>query len=192
ASAEPGSVYVGESTRRATEQTIVYEEAGALELKGKEGPVSVWKARRVVSGLRGSLKSEGLEAPFVGRERELRQIKDLFHTCAEERKAHLISVTGIAGIGKSRLGWEFYKYFDGLPQLTYWHRGRCLAYGEGVTYWALADMLRMRCRIAEDEEPASALAKLRAALEEHVADPDERSFIEPRVAQLLGLGEQEH
>jgi len=105
--AEPGTVYVGESTRRSTEQTIVYEDAGAFELKGKEGLTPLWKAQRVVSGLRGSLKSQGLEAPFVGRDRELRQIKDLFHACADERKAHLVSVTGIAGIGKSRLNWEF-------------------------------------------------------------------------------------
>ena len=189
--AEPGTVYVGESTRRTTEQTVVYEEAGAFELKGKDGLVPLWKALRVVAGARGSLKSTGLEAPFVGRERELRQIKDLFHTSADEKKAHLVSVTGIAGIGKSRLAWEFYKYFDGLPQLTYWHRGRCLAYGEGVTYWALADMVRMRCRITEDEEPASALAKLRETVEEHIADPEERQFVEPRVAQLLGLAEHE-
>ncbi len=189
--ADPGAVFVGASTRRATEQTVVYEEAGAFELKGKDGLLPLWRALRVVSGARGSLKSTGLEAPFVGRDRELRQIKDLFHTCAEERKAHLISVTGIAGIGKSRLGWEFYKYFDGLPQLTYWHRGRCLAYGDGVTYWALADMVRMRCRIVEDEEPATALEKLRATLEEHIPDPEERRFVEPRVAQLLGLVEQE-
>ena len=189
--AEPGTVYVGESTRRTTEQTVVYEEAGAFELKGKDGLVPLWKALRVVSGARGSLKSTGLEAPFVGRERELRQIKDLFHTSADEKKAHLVSVTGIAGIGKSRLAWEFYKYFDGLPQLTYWHRGRCLAYGEGVTYWALADMVRMRCRITEDEDPVSALAKLRATIEEHIADAEERRFVEPRVAQLLGLAEHE-
>ena len=189
--AEPGTVLVGESTRRTTEQTVVYEEAGAFELKGKEGLTPLWKALRVVSGARGSLKSEGLEAPFVGRDRELRQIKELFHASAEEWKAHLVSVTGIAGIGKSRLAWEFYKYFDGLPQITYWHRGRCLAYGEGVTYWALADMVRMRCRIGEDEEPASALQKLRSTLEEHIPDPEERRFVEPRVAQLLGLAEQE-
>src|SRR3954454_9783948 len=189
--ADPGTVYVGAATRRATEQAVVYDEAGAFELKGKEGLTPLWRALRVVSGARGSLKSSGLEAPFVGRARELRQIKDLFHTCAEERKAHLISVTGIAGIGKSRLGWEFYKYFDGLPQLTYWHRGRCLAYGEGVTYWALADMVRMRCRIAEDDEPAAALGKLRAAVEEHVPNPEERTFVEPRLAQLLGLGDNE-
>ncbi|MGZ4308230.1 MAG: adenylate/guanylate cyclase domain-containing protein [Gaiellaceae bacterium] len=191
AAAEPGSVLVGEATRRTTEQTIVYEEAGSFELKGKEGPVSLWKARRVVSGLRGSLKSEGLEAPFVGRDRELNQIKDLFHSCAEERRAHLISVTGIGGIGKSRLAWEFYKYFDGIAETVYWHRGRCLPYGEGVTYWALADMVRMRCRIAEDEEPAVAARKLRTALEEHIPDPDERAFVEPRLGQLLGLAEHE-
>src|SRR5712691_9528968 len=100
--AQPGAVYVGESTRRATEPTIVYEDAGAFELKGKEGSTPLWRALRVVSGVRGSLKSHGLEAPFVGRDRELRQIKDLFHASAEDRKPQLVSITGIAGIGKSR------------------------------------------------------------------------------------------
>jgi class 3 adenylate cyclase/tetratricopeptide (TPR) repeat protein len=188
-SAEPGSVYVGDSTRRATEQTIVYEEAGSFELKGKTGLTPLWKAHRVVSGLRGSLKSHGLEAPFVGRDRELRQIKDLFHTSADEKRAHLVSAIGIAGIGKSRLAWEFYKYFDGIAEPVYWHRGRCLSYGEGVTYWALADMVRMRCRIGEDEDPASAQAKLRTTLQEHILDPDEREFLAPRLAHLLGLAE---
>ncbi|HEY6068170.1 MAG TPA: adenylate/guanylate cyclase domain-containing protein, partial [Gaiellaceae bacterium] len=189
--AEPGSVYVGESTRRATEQAVFYEDLGSFELKGKEGLTPLWKAERVISGVRGTLKSQGLEAPFVGRDRELRQIKDLFHTCAEEKRAQLVSVTGIAGIGKSRLSWEFYKYFDGIAQSVYWHRGRCLAYGEGVTYWALADMVRWRCRIAEDDPAASALEKLQATLAEHLSDPDERRFVEPRLAHLLGLGERE-
>jgi class 3 adenylate cyclase/tetratricopeptide (TPR) repeat protein len=189
--ADPGAVFVGDATRRATEQTIVYEDAGTFELKGKEGLTPLWKAQRVISGLRGSLKSHGLEAPFVGRDRELRQIKDLFHVTADERKAHLVSVTGIAGIGKSRLGWEFYKHLEGIAPTTYWHRGRCLSYGEGVAYWALADMVRMRCRIAEDEEPASAQSKLRATLEEHILDPDERSYLEPRLAHLLGLAEHQ-
>ncbi len=185
--AEPGSVFVGESTRRASEQALVYEAAGSFALKGKEGETPLWRALRVVSGVGGSLKSEGLEAPFVGRDRELRQIKDLFHVCAEERRTQLVSVTGIAGIGKSRLAWEFYKYFDGLSQIVYWHRGRCLAYGEGVTYWALADMVRMRCRIAEDDPQEEGLRKLEAALDEHLLDPEERRFVEPRLAQLLGL-----
>jgi predicted ATPase/class 3 adenylate cyclase len=188
--AEPGTVLVGGSTRQATEAAIAYLDAGSHQLKGKAEPVPLWRAQRVVSGRQGALKSQGLEAPFVGRDRELRQIKDLYHASADEKKAHLVSVTGIAGIGKSRLAWEFYKYFDGLVENVYWHRGRCLSYGEGVTYWALADMIRMRCRIGEEEEPASAAAKLHATLEEHILDADERSFVEPRLAQLLGLAEQ--
>jgi class 3 adenylate cyclase/tetratricopeptide (TPR) repeat protein len=190
--AEPGQVYVGEATRRATEQAIVYESAGSFELKGKDGLTLLWRAVRVVSGVGGTLKSHGLEAPFVGRDRQLQRIKGLFHTTAEEGRAQLVSVTGVAGIGKSRLAWEFYKYFDGLAQLVYWHRGRCLAYGEGVTYWALADMVRMRCRIAEDEAPETALPKLQATIEEHLLDPDERRFVEPRLAALLAIGDLEN
>ncbi len=189
--APPGGVFVGEGTRRATEQAVVYESAGSHEVRGKTGLVPVWRALRVVSGNRGTLKAEGLEAPFVGRDRELRLLKELFHASAEERKAFLVSVTGIGGIGKSRLGWEFFKYIDGLPQTTLWHRGRCLAYGEGVTYWALADMVRMRCRIAEEEEPVSALAKLQATLTEYLLDEEERRFVEPRLAHLLGLEERQ-
>ncbi|HET7045798.1 MAG TPA: adenylate/guanylate cyclase domain-containing protein, partial [Gaiellaceae bacterium] len=189
--AAPGAVYVGEATRRASERAIAYEDAGEHELKGKEGAVRLWRALRVVSGVGGTLKSEGLEAPFTGRDRELRLIKELYHACAAERKAHLVSITGIAGIGKSRLGWEFYKYFDGIVEEVWWHRGRCLAYGEGIAYWALADMVRMRCRIAEDEPAEEALRKLSATLHEQLLDEGERRFVEPRLAQLLGLGEAE-
>src|SRR2546421_3771488 len=106
--AEPGSVFVGDATRRATEQVIAYEPAGEHELKGKQERVPLWRAQRIVSARRGEVTSDGLEAPFIGRERELRQLKELFHACSEERKAHLVSITGVAGIGKSRLAWEFY------------------------------------------------------------------------------------
>jgi class 3 adenylate cyclase/tetratricopeptide (TPR) repeat protein len=188
AAADPGTVVVGEATRRATEATVAFEDAGEHELKGKSEPVPLWRALRIVAGARGTLKSQGLEAPFVGRDRELRLIKDLFHASADERKAHLVSVTGIAGIGKSRLGWEFYKYFDGIVETVWWHRGRCLAYGEGVTYWALADMVRMRCRIAEDEGEETGVGKLRTTLEEHILDAEERAFVEPRLLRLLGWG----
>jgi class 3 adenylate cyclase/tetratricopeptide (TPR) repeat protein len=187
--ADPGTVLVGETTRRASEQAIVYEAAGAQELKGKAEAVEVYRALRVVSGRGGELKSIGLEAPFVGRDRELKLIKELFHASAQDRRAHLVSVTGIGGIGKSRLTWEFYKYFDGIVELVWWHRGRCLAYGEGVAYWALADMVRMRCRIGEEEDAETARRKLRATLEEHLLDAREREFVEPRLAHLLGLEE---
>jgi class 3 adenylate cyclase/tetratricopeptide (TPR) repeat protein len=188
--AEPGSVLVGEATKRASEPTIAYRDAGSHELKGKEEPVPLFRAIRVVSGRQGALKSTGLEPPFVGRDRELRLVKELFHASADETTAHLVSAMGIAGIGKSRLAWEFYKYFDGLADTVYWHRGRCLAYGEGVTYWALADMIRMRCRISEDDDNKTARSKLEAALDEHLLDADERRFVEPKLASLLGIAEE--
>jgi class 3 adenylate cyclase/tetratricopeptide (TPR) repeat protein len=185
--APPGAVFVGEVTHRATEAAIAYVDAGTHELKGKAEPAHLWQASRVVAGAGGAKRSTGLEPPFVGRDREFRLIKELFHAAAEEQKAHLVSVVGIAGIGKSRLTWEFEKYVDGLATETWWHRGRCLSYGEGVAYWALAEMVRSRCGIAEDEDPASALAKLHATLDAHVPDAEERRWVEPRLAHLLGL-----
>jgi class 3 adenylate cyclase/tetratricopeptide (TPR) repeat protein len=190
AEAAPGTVLVGDATRGATEAAVVYEDIGDRSLRGKAEPVRLWRALRVVAMRGGAQKSEGLEAPFVGRDRELRLIKDLFHASAEQRKAHLVSVVGIAGIGKSRLCWEFFKYIDGIAELVYTHRGRCLAYGEGVTYWALAEMVRMRARITEAEDPASALAKLQACLVEFIPDAEERRWVEPRLAQLLALEER--
>jgi predicted ATPase/class 3 adenylate cyclase len=189
--AEPGTVVVGEATKRATEAAIAYEDAGAHELKGKAEPVPLYRALRVTAGRAGALKSVGLEPPFVGRERELRLVKELFHASADERKAHLVSVLGVGGHGKSRLVWEFFKYLDGLAVFAFWHRGRCLAYGEGVTYWALAEMVRMRAEIAEGEEPAAARMKLREAVAEHVSDEGERDWVEPRLAHLLGLEERQ-
>ena len=188
--AEPGTVLVGDSTRRATESSIVYQDAGVHEMKGKAEPMRLWRAGRVVAGRRGALKSTSLEAPFVGRDRELRLMKESVHASAEEKRAHLLSVIGIGGIGKSRLAWEFEKYIDGLVENFPWHRGRCLAYGEGVTYWALAEMVRMRARIAEAEDPSTAVPKLRATIEQYVKDPEEREWIEPRLAHLLGLEER--
>ena len=187
--AEPGTVLVGDSTKRSSEAAIAYDNAGEHELKGKAEPVQLWRALRVVAGARGLMRSAGLEAPFVGRDRELRLVKGLFHASAEETRAQLVSVTGIAGIGKSRLAWEFEKYIDGLAEDAFWHRGRCLSYGEGVAYWALAEMVRMRCGIFEDEEPTAAREKLRATLEQHLPDGDERCWVEPRLAHLLGLEE---
>jgi tetratricopeptide (TPR) repeat protein len=187
--AEPGSVLVGETTRRATEAAITYADAGSHELKGKAEPVQLWRALRVVAGRGGSMRASSLEAPFVGRARDLRLVKELFHASVEEEKAQLVAVVGVAGIGKTRMSWEFEKYIDGLADDVWWHRGRCLSYGEGVAYWALAEMVRSRCEILEDEEPGSARAKLRAAVEKYIPDTDEQRWVEPRLAHLLGLEE---
>jgi class 3 adenylate cyclase/predicted ATPase len=188
--AEPGSVLVGEATRRATEAAVAYEDAGTHRLKGKDEPVRLWRAIRVVGTRKGALRAEGLEAPFVGRDREMRMVKELFHASADEGKAHLVSVTGVAGVGKTRLSWEYERYVDGLAEDVWWHRGRCLAYGEGVAYWGLAEMVRSRAGIVEAEEPESALAKIRSTVAEHIADPEERKWVEPRLSHLLGLEER--
>ncbi|MGA7989200.1 MAG: adenylate/guanylate cyclase domain-containing protein [Candidatus Dormiibacterota bacterium] len=187
--AEPGTVFVGDGTREASEAAIVYENAGAYELKGKPEPVHLWRAARVVAAFGGALRPTGLEPPFVGRDRELRLLKELLHGTGEEATARLMSITGVAGVGKSRLAWEFFKYVDGLTETIWWHRGRCLAYGEGVAYWALNEMVRMRAGIIENEPPESARAKLRASVEEFVSDPEERRWVEPRLAHLVGLEE---
>jgi class 3 adenylate cyclase/tetratricopeptide (TPR) repeat protein len=185
--AAPGDVYVGEATKRASEAAIAYEHAGSHELKGKAEPIDLWRAIRVV-GLRGGvMTSSALEPPFVGRDRELRLVKERFHATADEGRAGLVSVIGVGGIGKSRLAWEFEKYFDGLAEDAWWHRGRCLAYGDGVAFWALAEMVRGRAGILEDEDSASASAKLRAIVDRLIPDASERRFVEPRLAQLLGL-----
>ncbi len=185
--AEPGTVLVGEATRRSSEAAIAYVDAGGHEMKGKADPVPLWEALRVVANRGGEGRSASLEAPFVGRDRELRLLKDVFHATADEGRAHLLSVVGVAGIGKSRLAWEFEKYNDGLAQDAWWHRGRCLSYGDGVAYWALAEIIRMRARIAEDEPIEDALAKLGVVLDEIVPDPSDRAFVEPRLQHLLGL-----
>ena len=188
--ARPGSVLVGDVTKRATEAAIAYADAGSHELKGKAESVALWQAVRVAAPRRGEGRAAGLEAPFVGRSAELRLVKDLFHASSDEARARLVSVVGVAGIGKSRLSWEFEKYIDGVAATVWWHRGRCLSYGEGVAYWALAEMVRGRAKIVDDESQEIATAKLRAVLELHVPDPAERDWIEPRLLQLLGMSDR--
>ena len=187
--APPGTVLVDESTWRAASGAIAFAEVGALSLKGKEEPVQAWRALRVVAQRKGVGRSEGLEPPFVGRGEELRLIKDLLHATAGEQRAHLLSVTGVPGIGKTRLAWEFRKYVDGLAETVYWHEGRSPAYGDGITFWALGEMVRMRAGIGESEEAASSKSKFAACVAEFVSDEGERRWVEVRLAHLLGLAE---
>ncbi len=187
--ATPGSVFVGEATYLATNHAVAFSEIGQMALKGKDEPVRAWRALRVVSKTRGAERPEGVEPPFVGRDEELRVLKDALNSLRRDRRARLISVTGIPGIGKSRLAWEIHKYADGVVDNFYWHHGRSPAYGEGVTFWALAEMVRMRAGISEDEEQASARAKLAETIADFVVDPEERIWIAPRLSHLLGLAE---
>jgi class 3 adenylate cyclase/predicted ATPase len=185
--AAPGTVLVDDVTRRASEAAIAYEDAGEHRVKGREQPVHAWTALQVVAGTGGARRGAGLEAPFVGREHELAQVTDCFEESAEHRRARLVTVVGEAGSGKSRLLWEFFKYLDGVERVVRWHQGRCLSYGDGVAYWALAEMVRARAGIAEEEGPDTARAKLDEAVGLYVADDRERQLVLPRLAHVLGL-----
>ncbi|MBA2314210.1 MAG: AAA family ATPase, partial [Chloroflexi bacterium] len=185
--APAGSVLVGDRTRLASAGAIAYEPAGEQLLKGKAAPVAAWRALRVVARVGGAGRSETLEPPFVGRQGELRMLKDLFHGVGEERRPRLVSVIGQAGIGKSRLAWELQKYLDGVKEVAYWHQGRCPAYGEGVSFWALSEMVRQRAKIAEGDDPETATERLHAMLADFVPDEAERRWLEPAVRELLGL-----
>jgi class 3 adenylate cyclase/tetratricopeptide (TPR) repeat protein len=187
--APPGAVLVGESTQRAAAAAIAFEEAGEQLLKGKAAPVPAWRALRVVAERGGRNRSEGVEAPFVGRDEELRLLKDLFHATVREGRARLLSVTGQAGIGKSRLAWELEKYLDGLAGEVARHHGRSPAYGEGITFWALAEMVRGRAGIAESDDDRTSREKLATALAGDVPDEADRGWVAPRLGALLGIEE---
>ena len=142
AAAEPGQVLTDAATQRLAGSAVGFADAGEHALKGKAEPARLWRATRVVSAVGGAQRVDGLEAPLTGRDVELRTVKDLFHAAADRRVPRLVLVSGPAGVGKSRLGWEFEKYADGLAAEVWWHRGRCLSYGEGVAFWALAEIVR--------------------------------------------------
>ena len=146
-------------------------------------------------GSAAAQRADGLEAPLTGRDRELRLVKELFHGIEESRRPALLVVDGEAGVGKTRLGWEFEKYVDGLNYLARWHSGRCLAYGEGVAYYALAEAIRARLESlastdddTEDTHEENQPELLELGLARYVTDPAEREWLRPRLGALLGIG----
>ncbi len=187
--APPGTVLVGETTKRAASGAIAFEAAGDQLLKGKPAPVPAWRALRVVAERGGAGRAEGVEAPFVGRDDELRLLKDFLHATSRERRVRLLSVTGQGGIGKSRLAWEFLKYIDGVSETIYWHQGRSPSFGEGLTFWALGEMVRRRAGLREGDDAATTHERIAATLTEFVDDEDERRRLEPALLSLLGVGD---
>ena len=185
--APPGAVLVGKSTFRAAQRAIVFEDAGQQTLKGKAGLEAAWRAIRVVAERGGRNRADTLEAPFVGRDEDLRLIKDLFHATGREQRIRLVSVMGPAGIGKSRLAWELMKYVDGHVEDVYYHSGRSPAYGDGVTFWALGEMVRARAELLETDDEATTRAKIRDTVARWIADEAERRWVEPALLTLLGI-----
>jgi class 3 adenylate cyclase/predicted ATPase len=185
--AQPGVVLVGEATMRAASSAIAFEEAGEQQLKGKAAPVAAWRALRVVAQRGGEGRSALPEPPFVGRHDELRELKELIATTGRDRRTRLVSITGPAGIGKSRLAWEVEKYIDGIDESIYWHRGRSPSYGEGVTFWALGEMVRRRAGLSEADDPTTTRTRIAATVAEYVASEEDRHWVEPALLTLLGL-----
>jgi class 3 adenylate cyclase/tetratricopeptide (TPR) repeat protein len=186
--APPGAVIVGEATERATSRAIAFERVGEQALKGKAASIPAWRAVRVIAQVGGRNRAETLEAPFVGRDDELRLLKDLFHATTRERRARLVSVIGPAGIGKTRVAWEFSKYTDGLIEVSSFHDGRSPAYGDGISFWALGEMVRREAALLETDDEPTTRARIAQTVAEHVSDEAERGWIEPALLALLGIG----
>lgn len=186
--AAPGTVNVGSATEAVSRTAIDYEYLGEEELKGKSEKVPVWRAVRVAA-MREGRADDVRNPPFVGRERELRMMKDALAGVETDQRSRLLSIIGEAGIGKTRLAEEFRNHIDGYAQTIYWHWGRSPSYGDGVTFWALGEMVRRRAGIVDGEDPARSRTRLRTMITEFVPSEDDRQWIEPRLAGLLGLAE---
>jgi class 3 adenylate cyclase/tetratricopeptide (TPR) repeat protein len=178
-------VLVDEATREAAGEAAAFEAVGSLSLKGRSAPITAFRVAGEGVASRG--RRHGIHSgPFVGRDRELRELVELFNGVARDGRSRLVSVTGIAGIGKSRMAWELQQALDELPGPVAWHSGRAPAYGDDVTFEAVAEMVRRRIRVDDATEPQLAMRQLAGALLELVRDPDERRWLEPRIAVLLG------
>src|SRR5918999_6424918 len=185
--APAGGVVVGEVTFRATRRQFDYQELGAVQVKGKADPVPVWR-------LQGARSRTGIEAirragttPFVGRRAELDLLKGLFEQTLTDRTVRLVTVVGEPGVGKSRFVAELAASVDDRPQLITWRQGRCLPYGDGITFWALGEIVKAQAGVLESDPPAEVSAKLEAAVADLLGDPSERGWVRARLAPLLGI-----
>src|SRR2546430_5368371 len=168
--AEPGQLLLGPGAHRLTLGRVEVEDLGPMEMKGLAAPVWTWRALGT-DGSGGARALQALEAPLVGREAELDLLQNTYERALRDRRAHLFTIYGEAGVGKSRLAREFTGSVEGATVLP----GRSLPYGEGVTYWPLAEMVKCAAGIADDDPLDVAIEKLRAFCEDEA------------VADLLGL-----
>jgi class 3 adenylate cyclase/tetratricopeptide (TPR) repeat protein len=190
AAASPGSILVDEATYRATERAIDYAAQELVEAKGKAEPIAVYEALEARSRF-GVDVDHRPETLLVGRERELALLVDAFGRAREERQPQLVTLVGVPGIGKSRLVYELSRITDEDPELITWRQGRCLPYGEGVTYWAVGEMVKAEVGVLENDRADEAGEKLRRAVGELVEAPDDAIWVERHLRPLLGLGAQE-
>ena len=168
-------ILVGEHTFKATERQIDYREIEPIEAKGKADPVPVWEALEARSRLGIDLGGAG-KAALVGRDRELDLLVDTLTRSRRERSTQLVTLVGVPGIGKSRLVHELLRIVDEDDELITWRQGRCLPYGEGVSYWALGEIVKAQAGILESDSADPAAAKLEDAVA-RLPDEGERAWV---------------
>jgi class 3 adenylate cyclase/tetratricopeptide (TPR) repeat protein len=183
-----GGVVVGELTHRSTGDVIEYEELPPIGVKGKDEPVPIWRAIAARSRFGVDIEP-GASTPLIGRSGELSLLQGLFERVLRDQTPQLVTLSGEPGVGKSRLTREFRTFIDDLPDLVSWRQGRCLPYGEGITFWALGEIVKSHAGILENDAPAEAAAKLAVAVEV-VEDEREREWIQARLGPLVGLGDE--
>ena len=183
--APPGSLVVDEVTHRATRDVIAYEELEPVSVKGKEEPIPMW--RGVHARARFGVDAEpAVRTPFVGRAHDLRLVTDAFERAVRESSVQLVTVVGEPGVGKTRLVAEFGRYVDARSELVSWRQGRCLPYGEGITFWALGEAVKAEAGILESDSAEQAAAKLQIAIEATIHDQSEQGWFAARLAPLVG------
>ncbi|HEX5936626.1 MAG TPA: adenylate/guanylate cyclase domain-containing protein [Actinomycetota bacterium] len=181
-----GGVVVGELTHRATDGPIEYEELEPVEVKGKEGRIRLWRVVGARSRFGVDIEA-GTSTPLVGREHELGLLQQLYRRAAGDRAVQLVTVSGEPGVGKSRLVREFRSFIDDEPELIVWRQGRCLPYGEGITYWALGEVVKAHAGILENDDAEETAGKLATAVAIVVEEDAERDWITARLRPLVGL-----
>ena len=182
-------VLVGEMTYRATAHLIEYRAADPVQAKGKSQPVPVWEA----VALRQRFGTDVEQAPLaalVGRDRELDALRGALARARQEREPQLVTVIGVPGIGKSRLVAELFTLVDADPELILWRQGRCLPYGEGVTYWALGEMAKAQVGILESDSADEATRKLNESMASLFPNPTEAEWVAGHLRPLVGLSSQ--
>jgi class 3 adenylate cyclase/tetratricopeptide (TPR) repeat protein len=163
--AEPNEILVGAGVHRLATHAVELEAAGSRTLRGFSEPMPVWRA--VYASERSGRPIGVLSAPLVGREAELALLRNTFERTVRDRRAHLVTIYGEPGVGKSRLARDFVAGLEGSTVLV----GRCLPYGEGITYWPLAEMVKASAGVADNDPPEEAREKLLAVCgDEAVAD----------------------
>jgi len=190
AAAPTDAILVDEATYRASRDVIDYRSAEPVEAKGKAEPVQAWEA--VVARARfGVDLAARSRADLVGRSEEMSLLLDALARVRRDREPQLVTITGVPGIGKSRLVYEMFKSVESGTDLTYWRQGRCLSYGDGVTFWALAEIAKSHAGILETDDADVTERKLRRAVREALGQDAEAEWVLRHLRPLVGLGTEE-